>query len=94
MCFSTLRCKINISRTANIDVIEYDKPLWENCQEGREMSMANAEIRELIRKKRLRHYEIAEELGVNEFTFSRWLRNELPDEKKQEIIEAIEQIKF
>lgn len=56
--------------------------------------MANAEIRELIRKKRLRHYEIAEALGVNEFTFSRWLRNELPDDKKCEIIKAIEQIKF
>lgn len=56
--------------------------------------MANAEIRELIRKKRLRHYEIAEALGVNEFTFSRWLRNELQDEKKHEIIKAIEQIKF
>lgn len=56
--------------------------------------MANAEIRELIRKKRLRHYEIAKALGVNEFTFSRWLRNELPDEKKRKIIEAIEQIMF
>lgn len=56
--------------------------------------MANAEIRKLIRKKRLRHYEIAEALGVNEFTFSRWLRNELPDKKKREIIKVIEQIKF
>jgi len=56
--------------------------------------VANAEIRDLIRKKRFRHYEIAEALGVNEFTFSRWLRNELPDEKKREIIKAIEQIKF
>ena len=59
-----------------------------------EMFLANAEIRESIRKKRLRHYEIAEALGVNEFTFSRWLRNELPDEKKREIKKAIEQIKF
>lgn len=85
---------MNISRTANVDVLEYDKPLWENCQEGQVKTVANAEIRELIRKKRLRHYEIAEALGVNEFTFSRWLRNELPDEKKREIVETIEQIKF
>lgn len=56
--------------------------------------MANAEIRELVRKKRLRHYEIADALGVNEFTFSRWLRNELPDDKKREIIDIIERIKF
>lgn len=54
--------------------------------------MANEEIRELIRKKRLRHYEIAEALGVNEFTFSRWLRNELPDEKKKLVINAINDI--
>ena len=56
--------------------------------------MANAEIRELIRKRRLRHYEIAEAIGINEFTLSRWLRNELTDEKKREIVEAIEQIKL
>lgn len=56
--------------------------------------VANVEIRELIRKKRLRYYEIAEVLGVSEFTFSRWLRNELPENKKREVINAIEQVKI
>lgn len=56
--------------------------------------MANSEIREAIRKKRLRHYEIAQVLGVNESTLSRWLRNELPEDKKREVINAIEQVKI
>ena len=42
--------------------------------------MANAEIREILRKKRIRHYEVAEQLGVSEYTFCKWLRSELPPE--------------
>ena len=51
--------------------------------------MANNEIRTLIQKHRIRHYEVASKLGISECTLSRWLRRELPMEKKKEIIEAI-----
>ena len=54
--------------------------------------MQNYEIRCAIQQHRLRHYEIASALGINESTFSRWLRNELPEAKKKEIFRVIEQI--
>ena len=54
--------------------------------------MANAEIRDLIFAKRLRHYEVAGQLRVSECTLSRWLRTELPPTKKKEILEAIDNL--
>lgn len=51
--------------------------------------MANAEIRALILKHRIRHYEVASQMNISESTLSRWLRKELPLEKKQEILNAI-----
>lgn len=43
--------------------------------------MENLEIRQLIKKYRLFHYEVAEECGVTEYTFCKWLRNELSEER-------------
>lgn len=54
--------------------------------------MANAEIREILRKKRIRHYEVAEQLGVSEYTFCKWLRSELPPDKQKKVLEAIVEI--
>lgn len=54
--------------------------------------MKNREIRDLIVQRRLKHYEVAEALGVNECTFSKWLRKELPDSKKEHIISVIMEI--
>lgn len=54
--------------------------------------MANEEIRNIMNKKRIRQYEVAEILGVTEVTFSRWLRKELPDDKKKLVINAINDI--
>jgi predicted XRE-type DNA-binding protein len=54
--------------------------------------MKNIDIRNLIAQKRLKHYEVAEALGVEDSTFSRWLYHELPEEKKKRIIEAINSI--
>lgn len=51
--------------------------------------MANAEIRTLIFEHRLKHYEVASRMHISESTFSRWLRKELPLEKKQEVLKAI-----
>lgn len=56
--------------------------------------MKNKEIREAINHKRLKYYEVANALGVSRFTFSVWLSEELPEDKKKEILEAIEKIKI
>ena len=50
----------------------------------------NADIREMLRNLRIFHYEIAAQLGINEFTFSRWLRTQLSDERRQQILSAID----
>ena len=55
--------------------------------------MPNSEIRTIIRKNRLFHYEIAEALGISESAFSKWLRSEMDNEKKQKVIQAIESIR-
>lgn len=55
--------------------------------------MKNMDIRDLIIKRRLKHYEVANALGINECTFSKWLRTELPEEKKEHIKKVIMEIK-
>lgn len=54
----------------------------------------NLEIREAIAKRRLRYYEVAEACGVNIYTFSHWLQNELPEEKKKNILKKIAAIEI
>ena len=54
--------------------------------------MYNIEIRQAILKNRLKHFEVAEMIGVSATTFSVWLRRELPAEKKQLVMEAIEKL--
>lgn len=54
--------------------------------------MDGNEIREIIKKKRLYQWEIAEELHINEFTLSRWLRGSLTREREQRILEAIQRV--
>ena len=56
------------------------------------MNNANIDIRYEIMKSGLKNYQVATMLGVTETTFSRWLRTELPAEKKKEILEAIDKL--
>ena len=56
--------------------------------------MKNIEIRDLIEKRRLKHFEVAAACGVNPATFSRWLQTELPETKKKEILNVINGIKL
>ena len=51
--------------------------------------MVNFEIRQAIKEKRMYYYELAEKLGISEFTLSRKLRKELPEEEKKTILEVI-----
>ena len=56
--------------------------------------MANEEIRALIKKRRLYQYEVARQMGIHSSTLCRLLRFELPDDKKEKIIKAIESIQL
>ena len=51
--------------------------------------MNGKDIQNLIKKKRLFQWEIAQEIGINEFTLSRWLRNDIDEAKEQMILNAI-----
>lgn len=53
----------------------------------------NLDIRLRAKEAGVKLYEIAERLGVYSSTFSVELRNELPDDRKKEIVEAIEAIR-
>lgn len=53
--------------------------------------MTGQDLKELIKKKRIRQYEVARELNINEFTLSRWLREEMDEEKHDRIYNAIMQ---
>lgn len=55
--------------------------------------MTNLEIREAITKANIKHYELAEMLGITEWTLSRKLRKELPDDEKEKILDVIKMYK-
>lgn len=55
--------------------------------------MTNIEIRDALKKKRMFYYELADALGVTEWTLSRKLRKELPDDEKKQILKIIKQFK-
>ena len=58
----------------------------------KEFFMNGREIQSLIKKKRLFQWEIAQELNVNEFTLSRWLRGDMNKERESAILNAIEKL--
>jgi len=56
------------------------------------MAKANMIIREELKARGVRHWELANELGVSEQTLVRWLRFELSEDKQMEMLEKIEAI--
>lgn len=52
----------------------------------------NNEIREQARTAGVRHWQIANAMGVSEQTLVRWLRTPLDESKRQRITAAIEQL--
>lgn len=54
--------------------------------------MENKTIRDAIRIADLKHWEVADALNITPQTLCMWLRHELPEEKKQKILSAIEKI--
>lgn len=53
--------------------------------------MANDCIRDALKEKNMRQWELAKELGTNEFSLSRKLREELPDDEKEKILSIIKE---
>ena len=53
----------------------------------------NNEVRNLIKQSGFAQWEIAEALGVAEFTFSRRMRKEFTEEEIAEVKAAIERLK-
>lgn len=54
--------------------------------------MRNEQIRTVMHRSGVKQWEVAEQLGISEFTYSRWLRSELPDDKKVQILQAISDV--
>ncbi len=54
--------------------------------------MANIEIRRKIGMSLIPKWKIAEVIGINEATFSRWMRYEMSEERKQRVLMAIEKL--
>lgn len=55
--------------------------------------MKNMDVREQLKKAGVRQWEVSEVLGINEAALSRKMRHELPEEEKQKIYSAIEELK-
>lgn len=52
-------------------------------------SKANREVRKALQNKGMKQWELADLLGVSEFTLTRWLRKELTEDKKELLLKAI-----
>lgn len=55
--------------------------------------MENRDIRERIKKAGLAQWRVADEIGIGEYTFTRWLRRKLTDERRERVLAAIERLK-
>lgn len=49
----------------------------------------NQDIRTALQSKGMKQWELADLLGVSEFTLTRWLRKELTEDKKELLLKAI-----
>ena len=51
--------------------------------------MKNLNIRQVLMEVGMKNYQLAELMGISEFTLSRRLRNELPEEEQLRIVSII-----
>lgn len=56
------------------------------------MAKANKIVRDELKTRGVRHWELAHELGISEQTLVRWLRFELSEDKQLDMLEKIEHI--
>lgn len=52
----------------------------------------NGSVRRLIEVNRLKHYEVADKIGISDSRFSVWLRKELEGERKERTLNAIDEL--
>lgn len=55
--------------------------------------MTGEMLRDFMRRKRIRQYEVAKELNINEFTLSRWLRGDMNEDKALMVMQAINAVR-
>lgn len=55
--------------------------------------MANLEIRMEMYEAGIKHYELAEKIGISPFTLSVWLRTELTGERLERAQKAVGELK-
>ena len=53
---------------------------------------ANLAIRKKIEKSGIHYWEIADRIGISDATICKWFRKELPEDRKEQILKAIEEI--
>ena len=58
----------------------------------REGGRENETVRHAAERAGICNWEIAERIHISEFTFSRWLRRELPNDLKEKVMQAIKEI--
>ena len=63
-------------------------PADERCQ----FCKRNQRVRQAIKGTGLKHWQIADALGISDVSLSRWLRYELPTDKQADILRVINKI--
>ena len=53
----------------------------------------NSDIKQTMKTNFVPQWKVADRLGISEMTLIRWLRKELPEGKRLQIMQAIEQLK-
>lgn len=54
--------------------------------------METNQIKQILKEKRIYQWEVAKALGITEFTLTRWLRDDLPEDRSEQILEAIDNL--
>ena len=54
--------------------------------------MLNTDLRDAIRIANVRQWEVAEAIGISEMSMVKWLRRELPVDKKMRVQEGIRKV--
>lgn len=60
----------------------------------RKLKMNNEQLRAVMRENNIYMWQVAKKLNVYETSFSKWFREELSEERKQQVLSAIEEIKL
>lgn len=48
------------------------------------------QIKQILKEKRIYQWEVAKALGITEFTLTRWLRDDLPADRAEQIMQVID----